>query len=32
MFVAVSKSKEAIACVADANRYYSENYPVKAIF
>jgi len=31
MFVAVSKSKEAIACVTDANRSYSENYPVKAI-
>jgi len=31
MFVAVSKSKETIARVTDANRCYSENYPVKTI-
>jgi hypothetical protein len=31
MFVAVSKSKEAISRVTDANRNYSENYPVKTI-
>lgn len=31
MFVVVSKSKETIARVTDANRCYSENYPVKMI-
>ncbi|WP_243372507.1 hypothetical protein [Geotalea sp. SG265] len=31
MFVAVSKSKETIASVTEANRSYSENYPVKVI-
>ncbi len=31
MFVAVSKSKEVISIVKEANRCYSENYPVKVI-
>jgi len=31
MFVAVSKSKETIASVTEANRCYSENYPVRVI-
>ncbi|MDD2540964.1 MAG: hypothetical protein PHH28_07955 [Desulfuromonadaceae bacterium] len=31
MFVAVSKSKETIASVTEANHCYSENYPVRVI-
>ena len=31
MFVAVSNSKDAISCVINANRCYSEIYPVKTI-